>query len=83
LLISQILFPPVEEFLLSKPVGGYCMPKTNIIGSAIISIILLVIVGYALSIGMSIDWKIYAKIGAVVLIIAAIIGIASAGGDKA
>ncbi|MGB7293580.1 MAG: hypothetical protein WBD99_15535 [Thermodesulfobacteriota bacterium] len=59
------------------------MLKTNIIGSTIISIILLAIVGYALSIGMSIDWKLYLKIGAVVLVIAAIIGIASAGGDKA
>jgi hypothetical protein len=59
------------------------MLKTNIIGSTIISIILLAIVGYALSIGVSIDWHLYIKIGAVVLVIAAIIGIASAGGDKA
>lgn len=59
------------------------MLKTNIIGSTIISIILLAIVGYALSIGMSIDWNLYLKIGAVVLVIAAIIGIASTGGDKA
>lgn len=57
--------------------------KTNILGSVIISIILLAIIGYALDVGMSIDWKLYTKIGAVVLVIAAIIGIASAGGDKA
>ena len=59
------------------------MPKTNVIGSMIISLILLAIVGYALYIGISINWNLYIKIGAVVLIIAAIIGIASAGGDKA
>ena len=58
------------------------MLKTNIIGSMVISIILLAIIGYALSIGMTINWNLYIKIGAVVLVIAAIIGIASAGGDK-
>lgn len=58
------------------------MLKTNIVGSAVISIILLAIIGYALYVGMSIDWKLYIKIGAVVLVIAAIIGIASAGGDR-
>jgi len=58
------------------------MLKTNIIGSMVISIILLAIIGYALSIGMSINWNLYLKFGAVVLVIAAIIGIASAGGDK-
>ena len=59
------------------------MLKTNIIGSAVISVILLAIIGYALYVGMSINWHLYIKIGAVVLVIAAIIGIASAGGDKA
>jgi hypothetical protein len=58
------------------------MLKTNIIGSIVISIILLAIIGYALYVGMSINWNLYTKIGAVVLVIAAIIGIASAGGDK-
>jgi hypothetical protein len=32
---------------------------------------------------MSINWNLYVKIGAVVLVISAIIGIAAAGGDKA
>ncbi|HEX9666536.1 MAG TPA: hypothetical protein VGA95_08285 [Thermodesulfobacteriota bacterium] len=59
------------------------MLKTNIIGSTIISIILLAIIGYALYVGMSINWNLYVKIGAVVLVISAIIGIAAAGGDKA
>lgn len=59
------------------------MPKTNVIGSVVISIILLAITGYALYIGVSINWYLYIKIGAVVLVVAAIIGIASAGGDKA
>ena len=59
------------------------MPKTNVIGSMIISVILLAITGYALYVGISINWHLYIKIGAVVLVIAAIIGIASAGGDKA
>jgi hypothetical protein len=58
------------------------MLKTNIIGSIVISIMLLAIIGYALYVGMSINWNLYTKIGAVVLVIAAIIGIASAGGDK-
>jgi hypothetical protein len=59
------------------------MPKTDVIGSMIISLILLAIIGYALYVGISINWNLYIKIGAVVLVIAAIIGIASAGGDKA
>ncbi len=58
------------------------MLKTNIIGSVIISVIILALIGYALDVGMSIDWKLYTKIGAVVIAIAAIVGIASAGGDK-
>jgi hypothetical protein len=59
------------------------MLKTNVIGSIITSVILLAIIGYALYVGMSINWNLYVKIGAVVLVISAIIGIAAAGGDKA
>ena len=59
------------------------MLKTNVIGSIITSVILLAIIGYALYVGMSINWNLYIKIGTVVLLISAIIGIAAAGGDKA
>jgi hypothetical protein len=59
------------------------MLKTNVIGSIITSVILLAIIGYALYVGMSINWNLYIKIGTVVLVISAIIGIAAAGGDKA
>lgn len=58
------------------------MLKTNVLGSAVISIILLAIIGYGLYVGMAINWGLYLRIAGVVLVIAAIIGIASAGGDK-
>jgi len=59
------------------------MLKTNVIGSIITSVILLAIIGYALYVGMSINWNLYVKIGTVVLVISAIIAIGAAGGDKA
>jgi hypothetical protein len=79
---SQIVFP-TDKFILLILLRGSDMPKTNVVGSMVISVILLAITGYALHVGISINWQLYIKIGAVVLVIAAIIGIASAGGDKA
>ncbi len=58
------------------------MLKTNILGSVFISLILLALVGYAFSIGLTLEWNMYLKLGGLILIIAAIIGIASSGGDK-
>ncbi|MDA2919209.1 hypothetical protein MYX76_06930 [Desulfobacterota bacterium AH_259_B03_O07] len=58
------------------------MLKTNILGSVIVSLILLALVGYAFSIGLTLEWNMYLKLGGLILIIAAIIGIASSGGDK-
>ena len=58
------------------------MQKTNIVGSVVISLVLLALVGYAFSIGLSLEWNFYFKLGGIVLIIAAIIGIAASGGDK-
>lgn len=58
------------------------MLKTNIVGSVIISLILLTLVGYAFYLGVKIDWSLYFKVAGVVIAIAAVIGIASSGGDK-
>ena len=58
------------------------MLKTNILGSVFISLILLALVGYAFSIGLTLEWNLYFKLAGMVLIIAAIIGIASSSGDK-
>ena len=58
------------------------MLKTNIVGSVIISLILLSIVGYAFYLGAKIDWSLYFKVAGVVVAIAAVIGIASSGGVK-
>ncbi len=58
------------------------MLKTNVIGSVVVCLVLFAILGYLLSLGISIDWKFYFKVAAVVLVIAAIIGIASSGGEK-
>ena len=58
------------------------MLKTNILGSVIVSLILLALVGYAFSIGLTLEWNMYLKLGGLILIIAAIIGIASSGGDE-
>jgi hypothetical protein len=58
------------------------MMKTNIIGSVIISLMLLALVGYAFSIGLSLEWNLYFKLGAIVIVIAAIISIAASGSDK-
>ena len=62
--------------------GGSGMLKTNVIGSVVVCLVLFAILAYLLSLGISIDWKFYFKVAAVVLVIAAIIGIASSGGEK-
>jgi hypothetical protein len=58
------------------------MLKTNVIGSVVVCLVLFAILGYLLSLGISINWNFYFKVAAVVLAIAAIIGIASSGGEK-
>lgn len=56
------------------------MLKTNILGSVIISLILLSLVGYAFYLGAKVDWSLYFKVAGVVIAIATVVGIASSGG---
>jgi hypothetical protein len=58
------------------------MLKTNVIGSVIICLILFTILGYVFSLGVHINWPMYFKVAGIIVVIAAIIGIAAIGGDK-
>ncbi|HEX9830530.1 MAG: hypothetical protein ACRENT_07030 [Thermodesulfobacteriota bacterium] len=59
------------------------MLKTNIVGSIIVCLVLLAILAYLFAIGLSLDWKFYFKVAGIVAVIAAIVGFAASGGDKA
>jgi hypothetical protein len=58
------------------------MPKTNPIGSILVCLVLIILIGYAFSLALSLDWKMYFKVAGIIVAIAAIVGIAAAGGDK-
>jgi len=58
------------------------MLKTNIVGSIIVCLILLIIVGYFISLGFALNWGLYFKVAAIVVVIAAIISFFAAGGDR-
>ncbi|HLE26342.1 MAG TPA: hypothetical protein VI935_11960 [Thermodesulfobacteriota bacterium] len=58
------------------------MPKTNPIGSVIICLVLLSLIGYAFSRALNLDWKLYFTVAGIIVLIAAITGIAAAGGNK-
>ena len=58
------------------------MPKTNPIGSILVCLVLIIFIGYAFSLALSLDWKMYFKVAGIIVAIAAIVGIAAAGGDR-
>jgi len=62
--------------------GGSEMPKTDPIGSVIICLVLLTLIGYAFSRALNLDWRLYFMVVGVIVLIAAITGIAAAGGNK-
>jgi len=55
------------------------MLKTNIIGSIIVCAILFGVIGYFLSLGIVINWVLYAKVLAIIASLALITSIASLG----
>jgi len=55
------------------------MLKTNIIGSIIVCAILFGVIGYFLSLGIIINWVLYAKVLGIIAAIATITSIASLG----
>ncbi len=59
------------------------MLKTNVVGSLIICLVLFAILAYLFSIGLSLDWRFYFKVAGIVALIAAVVGFAASGGDKA
>jgi hypothetical protein len=59
------------------------MLKTNVVGSIIVCLLLFGILAYLFAIGLSLDWKFYFKVAGIVAVIAAIVGFAASGGDKA
>ena len=58
------------------------MLKTNVLGSLVVCLILLMIVGYFISLGFDLNWSLYFKAAGVIAVIAAIISLLSLGGDK-
>ena len=58
------------------------MPKTNPIGSILVCLVLLILIGYAYSLALSLDWKMYFQVAGIIVAIAAIVGIVAAGGDR-
>ncbi len=58
------------------------MSKTNPIGSVLVCLALLILIGYAFSLALSLDWKMYFKVAGIIIAIAAIVGIVAAGGDR-
>ena len=55
------------------------MLKTNIIGSIIVCAILFGVIGYFLSLGIHINWVLYAKVLGIIAALALITSIASMG----
>jgi hypothetical protein len=63
--------------------GGLNMSKTNPIGSVLVCLVLLMLIGYAFSLALSLDWGMYFKVAGIIIAIAAIVGIVASGGkDK-
>lgn len=58
------------------------MSKTNPIGSALICLVLLILIGYAFSLALSLDWGMYFKVAGIIIAIAAIVCVVASGGDK-
>lgn len=58
------------------------MSKTNPIGSVLVCLLLLMLIGYAFSRALSLDWGMYFKVAGIIIAIAAIVGIVTAGGDS-
>jgi hypothetical protein len=59
------------------------MRKTNPIGSAIICLVLLSLIGYAYSRALTLDWRLFFTVVGIIVLIAVITGIAAAaGGNK-
>lgn len=58
------------------------MSKTNLIGSVLVCLLLLMLIGYAFSRALSLDWGMYFKVAGIIIAIAAIVGIVTAGGDS-
>lgn len=58
------------------------MLKTNIIGSLVVSLVLLTIAGYLISLGFSLDWGMYFKAAGIIFVIAAIVSLFALGSDK-
>ncbi|MCI0454919.1 MAG: hypothetical protein L0Y68_07995 [Candidatus Dadabacteria bacterium] len=58
------------------------MSKTNSIGSAVICLVLLSLIGYAFSRALVLDWRLYLTVAGIIVLIAAITGIVAAGGNK-
>ncbi len=58
------------------------MSKTNPIGSVLVCLVLLMLIGYAFSLALSLDWRMYFKVAGIIIAIAALVGIVAAGGDR-
>lgn len=58
------------------------MSKTNPIGSALVCLVLLMLIGYAFSLAISLDWGMYFKAAGIIIAIAAIVGIVASGGER-
>lgn len=58
------------------------MSKTNPIGSVLVCLLLLMLIGYAFSRALSLDWGMYFKVAGIIIAIAAIVGIVTAGGNS-
>ncbi len=58
------------------------MPKTNTIGSLLVCLVLIMLIGYAFSRALSLDWALYFKVSGIIIAIAALVGLLASGGDK-
>jgi len=58
------------------------MLKTNIAGSVIISLMILSLIGYGFSIGVSLEWGFYLKLVFIVALIAALVSVLASWGNK-
>jgi hypothetical protein len=58
------------------------MLKTNVLGSLVVCLVLLTIVGYFINLGFDINWGFFFKVAAIVAVIAAVVSVLTIGGDK-
>lgn len=58
------------------------MLKTNVLGSLVVCLVLLIIVGYFISLGFDLNWSLYFKAAGVIVVIAAILSLLALGGDR-